>query len=182
MHPRTSYTATKGVDLKKIERLASLAFRNALRLHFDSIILFNNKSYPSAFFLSVLALEELGKVFILDDFLWHSRVDGRFNDIQDEELRKEFGNDLEAAFLKKILQHHHKQREFAYTTDGPLPSTKFFKQLWTGDFEIVKQNAVYAGLARKKGGIDLKSRIRNPLKIGHPKAQKQITLLSDTFQ
>ena len=182
MHATAPHTVTKGVDLRKIDRLAALAFRNALRLHFDSIILFNNKSYPSAFFLSILALEELGKVFILDDFLWHSKVNGRFNDIQDEELRKEFGSDLEAAFLKRIFQHHHKQQKFAYVTDGPLPSTKFFEQLCKGDFEIVKQNAVYAGLARKKGGIDLKSRIKNPLKIDHPKAQRQITLLNDTFQ
>ena len=40
--------------------MAGLSFENGLRLHFDSILLFENKAYPSAYFLCVLAIEEIG--------------------------------------------------------------------------------------------------------------------------
>ena len=66
---------TKAVNSHKIERMSVLALKNAIRLHSDSVVLFNNRSYPSAFFLSVLALEEIGKTFQLMDFYYHSQVD-----------------------------------------------------------------------------------------------------------
>lgn len=69
-----------GINLRKIDKMAGLSFENGLRLHFDSIVLFNSKSSPSAFFLSVLAIEEIGKSFLLTDFLFHSRIDGRMGE------------------------------------------------------------------------------------------------------
>lgn len=56
------------VNLRKVEKMAYLALENGLRLHQDSILLFNNKRYPSAYFLSILALEEIGKFFLIEDF------------------------------------------------------------------------------------------------------------------
>jgi len=40
-----------GINLRKIDKMTELSFENELRLHFDSIILFNNNSFLSAFFL-----------------------------------------------------------------------------------------------------------------------------------
>jgi AbiV family abortive infection protein len=156
-----------GVSLNKVDKMAGLAFENGLRLHFDSILLFENKSYPSAYFLSVLAIEEIGKAFLITDFLWHSRVDGR--------MEKEW----EQKFLELIYFHTVKQSSFAYNFDSPIATNRFFKSLYKGESEILKQNSVYVGLARNKRKVNLKSRINNPLKIDQTKAQKQITNVND---
>jgi AbiV family abortive infection protein len=156
-----------GISLNKVDKMAGLSFENGLRLHFDSILLFENKSYPSAYFLSVLAIEEIGKAFLITDFLWHSRVDGR--------MEKEW----EEKVLELIYFHTAKQSSFAYNFDSPIATNRFFKSLYKGESEILKQNSVYVGLARNKRKINLKSRINNPLKIDQTKAQKQITNVND---
>jgi AbiV family abortive infection protein len=156
-----------GISLNKVDKMAGLSFENGLRLHFDSILLFENKSYPSAYFLSVLAIEEIGKAFLIEDFLWHSLCDGR--------MEKEW----EEKFLERIYFHTAKQNSFAYTFDSPIATSRFFKLLYKGELEIFKQNSVYVGLARNKRKVNLKSRINNPLKIDQTKAQKQITNVND---
>jgi len=156
-----------GISLNKVDKMAGLSFENGLRLHFDSILLFENKSYPSAYFLSVLAIEEIGKAFLIEDFLWHSLCDGR--------MEKEW----EEKFLERIYFHTAKQSSFARTFDSPIATSRFFKLLYKGELEIFKQNSVYVGLARNKKKVNLKSRINNPLKIDQTKAQKQITNVND---
>jgi AbiV family abortive infection protein len=147
--------------------MAGLSFENGLRLHFDSILLFESKSYPSAYFLSVLAMEEIGKAFLIEDFLWHSLCDGR--------MEKEW----EEKFLERIYSHTAKQGSFAHNFDSPIATNRFFKSLYKGELEILKQNSVYVGLARNKRKINLGSRINNPLKIDQLKARKQITNVND---
>ena len=156
-----------GINLNKVDKMAGLSFENGLRLHFDSILLFENKSYPSAYFLSVLAIEEIGKAFLIEDFLWHSLCDGR--------MEKEW----EEKFLERIYFHTAKQSSFARTFDSPIATSRFFKLLYKGELEIFKQNSVYVGLARNKRKVNLKSRTNNPLKIDQTKAQKQITNVND---
>ena len=46
---------------KKYERFSTEAIKNAIRIHYDSILLFENESYPTSYHLSVLALEEIAK-------------------------------------------------------------------------------------------------------------------------
>lgn len=155
-----------GISLNKVDKMAGLSFENGLRLHFDSILLFENKSYPSAYFLSVLAIEEIGKAFLIEDFLWHSLCDGR--------MEKEW----EEKFLERIYFHTAKQSSFARTF-FPISTNRFFKSLYEGELEILKQNSVYVGLARNKRKVNLKSRISNPLRIDQTKAQTQITNVND---
>ncbi|MFC1957163.1 AbiV family abortive infection protein [Chloroflexota bacterium] len=157
-----------GINLNKVDKMSGLSFENGLRLHFDSILLFKNQSYPSAYFLSVLAIEEIGKAFLLEDFLWHSLCDGRME------------QEWEARFLEDVFSHRFKQLSFARVFD-PTARTRssFFSSFYNGDLETLKQNSVYVGLARDKRKINLKGRINNPLKIGQMKAQKQITNVND---
>jgi AbiV family abortive infection protein len=155
-----------GINLNKVDKMAGLSFENGLRLHFDSILLFENKSYPSAYFLSVLAIEEIGKAWLIMDFLYQ-RVG--------ERKEKEW----EEKFLEPIYFHTAKQSSFAHNFDSPIATNRFFKSLYKGELEILKQNSVYVGLARNKRKINLKSRINNPLKIDQMKAQKQITNVND---
>jgi AbiV family abortive infection protein len=155
------------VNLKKIEKMACFALKNGLRLHKDSILLFKNKSFPSAYFLSILALEEIGKFFLLEDFWWHSKVDGR--------MEKEW----EEKFIGIIYFHRSKQNSFAYNLDGPIAKTSFAKELYSGVLEKKKQYSVYVGLPRDKGKINLKGKIITPFRITKNKAQEQITSLNE---
>ena len=154
----------RGINLYKIDKMVGLTFKNCIRLHLDSILLFKHKSYPSAFFLSVLSLEELGKMFLLTDFLWHSRTQGRFNLIYDKELKKKCGGDLEEYALRSMYSHSIKQWNVVRNLDGPRPTTKFFKSLCDKKMELLKQNSIYVGLVKKRGKVDLKSKIKNPFR------------------
>lgn len=51
----------EGLSKYKFRKIAEESLKNALRLHTDSTLLFYHGSFPSAFQLSVLALEELAK-------------------------------------------------------------------------------------------------------------------------
>lgn len=157
----------KGIDLKKVEKMAGLSFQNGIRLHLDSILLFENSRFPSAYYLSILSLEEIGKAFKLEDFWWHSRYDGR------ESV------DLEEKDLYSTYSHSKKQIYFANFFNGPILAGTFSKNILEGKLEISKQNSVYVGLKKTKKGIDLKSKIINPLKISKNKAEKQITIVND---
>jgi AbiV family abortive infection protein len=156
------------VNLNKIDKMAGLTFRNVLRLHFDSIVLFKNESFPSAFFLSVLALEELGKYYMLDHFLFHSRVDGRM------------GEDWDRKWLNDIFSHKSKQLVFTNTNRFDL-SNNFIKTVYEGKLEIEKQNSVYVGLPKQNREINLSGKIKNPFKINLSKSKKQITLMNDNL-
>jgi len=156
-----------GINLNKVDKMAGLSFENGVRLHFDSILLFENKCYPSAYFLSILAIEEVGKAFLLDDFLWHSVCDGR--------MQKQW----EEKFLELIYSHTAKQASFARNLVWPISANKLFESWYKGELEILKQHSVYVGLERDKGKINLKSRINNPLKVDRLKAQDQITDVND---
>lgn len=156
------------VNLNKIDKMAGLTFKNVLRLHFDSIILFKNDSFPSSFFLSVLALEELGKYYMLDHFLFHSRVDGRM------------GEEWDRKWLNDIFSHKSKQLVFTNTNQFDL-SKKFIKSVNEGKLEIEKQNSVYVGLSKQKREINLIDKIKNPFNINLSKAKNQITLMNDNL-
>lgn len=163
----TNFMENTLVNLQKIEKMACLALKNGLRLHFDSILPFKNKSFPSAYFLSVLALEEIGKFFLIEDFWWHSKIDGR--------MEKEW----EEKFIELIYFHRPKQNSFAYNLDGPLPTSKFTKELFSGCIEVKKQKAAYVGLPRDKGKINIQGKINNPISISNGNASSQITGVND---
>ncbi len=63
-----------GITKYKLNKLATESLRNVLRLHFDSVLLYENESYPSAFQLSVLAIEELSKANWIDHYISSSEM------------------------------------------------------------------------------------------------------------
>ncbi|MFM6398978.1 MAG: AbiV family abortive infection protein, partial [Planktothrix sp.] len=107
----------KLLNINKIEKMARLAFLNCLRLHGDSIYLYKNGSYPSAYFLSIISLEELGKVLLLSSTLFHTR-----------------GNEMDRAsqemWIESIFSHQDKQGVFAYEfmLELPKPFMKFIRE------------------------------------------------------
>ena len=117
--------------------MGELSFKNSLRLHYDSIILFRLKSYPSAYFLSILALEELGKTLMLDDFIYHTNA-GEFD-----------GGKYDYEFLQLLYSHRYKQG-FLFSEvswRGLNLLNKEFLKIAKDDnrLEAKKQNAVYVG-------------------------------------
>lgn len=88
--------------------MAILAFKNGLRLHEDSILLFHSGAYPSALLLSVLSLEELGKSMALEEYVWRARTESRAKP------------DLEKQFIDRLYSHKYKQLSFAALIDLPV--------------------------------------------------------------
>ena len=156
------------VNLKKIERMAVASYQNALRLHEDAIMLFKKKRYPSAYNLSVHSLEEIGKYYWLDDFVYHSRIDGRMT-IKEEEI-----------FIGSIYHHRAKQNMFSYD-NNPIDADKdILKLIHSGKLEKQKQESMYVGLPKIKNKIDLFGKISIPTKkITESHAIKQITFIND---
>lgn len=172
------------VNPKKVERMAYLALKNGLRLHHDSIILFKNKRYPSSYFLSILAWEEIGKFFVLEDLYWNSYIEHTLERIDQEEI------------IKQIYSHYYKQnstmRNFGTVSIAKIRKLRSHSELenvkqnsiYVGlpaccDLEKAKQNSMYVGLPRRKKKIDIKGRINNPFSIPKIKVKRQITTLND---
>jgi AbiV family abortive infection protein len=148
--------------------MAILAFRNALRFHEDSIYLFRRKSFASSFALSVLACEEIGKYLLLEDFIWHSKVDGPFTPQEAEK------------FLEMFYSHRAKQAWFA---GNYIPSLtrRMIGWICEGRLEEEKQRALYVGLPRRQGRAHLKGRVVTPFNVGRKRAESLITLVNDFF-
>lgn len=89
----------RGLSKYKLARIAVESLRNSLRLHFDSIFLFKNGSYPTAFQVSVLALEEFAKAKWVEDFCFYS-----VGSFPDEKFEQEW--------LQLLYLHPKKQAAF----------------------------------------------------------------------
>jgi AbiV family abortive infection protein len=193
--------------LRKIARMSILCYKNAFRLHQDSIYLYKRRSYPSANALSIIAIEEMGKYQSLSHALFY----GFFEGDNDEEFI--------AGFLKDMYDHRMKQRVFLnqswhdvmyadmqrlkkkhldYDTlyqrfMGKRPEPNFddpefrkyfpnmrkhYRQLH--GLESLKQNSLYVGFPRKRGaGSDFSVKLHSPFRIGRRTAENQITTLND---
>jgi AbiV family abortive infection protein len=154
---------------KKIEKIGELSFKNAVRLHKDAVILYKKSSFASAYFLSVLALEEIGKVHIVEKMLsWEGDL-----------------GEYEQEFLIMLYDHTKKQGYFynnSYFNDwisGNSKHRSFVEGVWKGLLEKEKHKSVYVGLPKDKRMIDAKGRLTNPMKVDAKKASKQLTLVSD---
>lgn len=158
---------------RKMGRLAAESFKNGLRLHRDSIALFDRHSYPSSYQLSILAQEEIGKTFVFEEVAFQYRA----SDMTEEDA---------ARFLKAtLLDHRVKQSWFVrhageWTGRGGLGSlSAFATEVYEGKLERRKQNAVYVGLPVRNKTIDLKGRINRPRKIKRQQAEQHITGVND---
>ncbi len=152
----------------KFKRFAIESFRNGLRLHFDSILLFNNESYPSAFQLSVLSMEEISKSNWIEHVYWYSFCTDTIRDHQDEK-----------EWLQLLYLHPKKQN--AFFNWGLLYdySPKFVEYVKKNQLELQKQRATYVGFDKNKGRIDVDGRISIPSRIKNKDAKKMISLIND---
>ena len=166
-------------NLDKAARMAGQAFENGIRLHRDSIKLFEMSSYPSAFQLSVLAQEEIGKALLIEDYIFYSTVNEANDDIETSEIEK-------TELLKALRSHQTKQQKFSYHVDEgrrygrTTRFPKLMRESFSGKLDQRKQNAIYVGLTLKNGKVDPNGRISSPSKrVKLDDAKKHITRVSD---
>ncbi|WP_036800878.1 AbiV family abortive infection protein [Photobacterium marinum] len=155
-----------GISKYKLKKLATESLRNVLRLHFDSILLYENGSYPSAFQLSVLAVEELSKANWIDHYVWSSETNEGYPDAE-----------FEHEWLKLLYLHPKKQWNFV-AREQEFFSPKFIELIQSRKLEEKKQNSIYVGLKRNKGKINVDSRVSTPWKIKQEDAKQVISLVN----
>lgn len=160
----------KKLSKYKFKKFAEESLRNALRLHYDSMLLFSYASYPSAFHLSVLALEELSKADWIDNYYYTSMTNEEFPDL-----------DFEQNWLKLLYSHPKKQMNFV-ARDWFRYTAKFREFIKEKKLEYKKQQSIYVGLKRSHDQIDTQSRISIPnKKIKMQDAKQLISLMNDEF-
>lgn len=159
----------EGISKYKLNKIAIESFRNALRLHFDAILLFNNGSYPSAYQLAILSLEEFSKAEWIDHYVWTSKTNDCYSSAEEEH-----------EWLKLLYLHPRKQWNFV-AREWQYYSPSFLDFVQNGKLEHKKQNSIYVGLARSKGKVDTSSRISTPSKIKQTDAKQIISLMNTSF-
>jgi AbiV family abortive infection protein len=159
----------EGLSHYKFVKIAVESLRNSLRLHFDAILLFENKSYPSAFQLSVLSLEEFAKAKWVHHYIWSSLTNTGYPNAE-----------FEQKWLKLLYKHPEKQWAFM-ARQVMHYSPKFTEFIKKRGLEEKKQNATYVGLSRSKGKIDTSSRVSLPTRIKEKDAQQLISLINSEY-
>ncbi|HEY9097710.1 MAG TPA: AbiV family abortive infection protein [Thiobacillus sp.] len=155
-----------GLTVYKYKRLATESLRNALRLHADSIFLYRSGSFPSAFQLAVLALEEFSKAKWIEHYYYSSITNEGFP-----------GVDFEQQWLTLLYSHPEKQYHFvAQDLFGFSP--KLVRFIQSKKLEEKKQQAVYVGLKRNGKRIDTTSRVSTPARIKESDAKQIISLVN----
>jgi AbiV family abortive infection protein len=155
-----------GISRYKLNRIAVEALRNCIRLHFDSILLFDNDSHPSAFQLSVLSLEEFAKAKWLEHYIWSSETNDGYPEAE-----------LEDKWMADLYRHPYKQLTFIAREIFDF-SPKFAEFVKSRQLEVKKQNATYVGLSRSKGKIVSSSRVSTPDRISSKDAKQMISLIN----
>lgn len=153
----------------KFKRLAKESLRNSLRLHSDAILLYTNQSYPSAFQLAVLALEELAKSKWVSHYYYSSITNEGFDDAE-----------FEQKWL--TLLYSHTEKQFAFVGRDIFEySPKLVRFIKLKQLEQKKQQSIYVGLERSRKAIDVNSRISTPERIKKVDAKQLISLVNREY-
>lgn len=153
--------------LNKLKRMAILSFKNAVRLHEDAVLLFEEDRIPSSLHTSVLSIEELGKFYLIEEFLFQSIGGVEFTE---EQLHE---------WLQISFSHVAKQRWFARRADNSFVSKTLIRILQSGELDVIKQKATYVGFPRKKRGIDFEKRVGTPFRTSRKRTMDFLTTVND---
>lgn len=167
--PNDERASTPTLSKYKWKRLATQALINALRLHADSILLYDAGSYPSAYQLSVLALEEFSKAKWIEDYYYSAITNSGFADATTEQ-----------SWLRLLYVHSKKQYGFIARDvfDYPPALVTFIE---SGRLDLRKQQATYVGLNRKNKDIRVQERISLPSSISSREAKRLISWVNAEF-
>jgi AbiV family abortive infection protein len=150
------------LSTRKLNALQYVCLQNALRLHFDSVLLAKGRSFASAFAISVIASEEFGKAFALAEIDFQSRLNKGQFDAGDAKL------------VRALLSDHKlKQGWFVSTLFDFFTQKGVFRRYQT--IQNAKNNAIYAGV--RKGN----HQIVRPFLISASKAKQQIRTVNNAL-
>jgi AbiV family abortive infection protein len=153
----------------KFRKIATESLINGLRLHFDSILLFKNKSYPTSLQISIIAIEEIAKAKWVEHYYYSSITNDGFP-----------GKEFEQEWL--MLLYFHPEKQYAFLARDLFEySPKFVEFVQKGQLELQKQKATYVGLEKKERKADVNSRISIPNRVKESDAKRIISLLNDVL-
>ncbi|MBR3501715.1 MAG: AbiV family abortive infection protein [Alphaproteobacteria bacterium] len=148
--------------------MAILSFQNAIKLHNDSWILYKNKSYSTAYYISVVALEEFGKMQILNYHAFYGQIVDESH-TRDIEFENEFNN---------IYLHSSKQENAIddFVFHGSPETEKRFQHILGKQYNKTKEDSIYVGIRKSNRG---NIKIINPLEITRKQTLYQISLVQE---
>jgi AbiV family abortive infection protein len=147
------------ISYRKLNELEFQCFQNGIRLHFDSVTLFKHQSFASSFALSVIASEEFGKGFAIDEISFQARTGEGFHS-EDEKI------------LSALLSDHKlKQGWFVSSLFGIFAPKQLLKQYQKVQTE--KNDALYVGV--RKGN----HQIVRSFTVSKSKARNQLRMVND---
>ena len=149
------------IGYRKLEELEFQCYQNGIRLHEDSVTLFGRRSFASAFALSVIAAEELGKGFAINEIIFQARIGEGFRDHDEKVVR---------ALLS---DHKLKQGWFVSSLFGIGAPKHVLKNYQSMQAE--KNNALYVGL--RKGN----HQIVRPFLVSKSKARNQMRMVNNAL-
>ena len=156
------------LSYKTKAEMAILSFQNAIKLHNDSWILYRNKSYSTAYYISVVALEEFGKMQLLNEHAFYGEIINNTNTCNYEFESK----------LNNINSHIFKQQnaidDFVYC--GSKETELRYKHILDKEYNTKKEDSIYVGVRKSNRG---NIRICNPLDINRKQSLNQISLVQE---
>jgi AbiV family abortive infection protein len=155
------------INEKKFSKLQYSTFKNVLSLQNDALLIYKAKSFGTALFMSVIAQEELGKVFIIDDLIYHNR----YGEVSVDDVNKYYFGE------KAFFNHKIKQIE-SYSMKSPFGTKKeqkFIEYVISGKLEKLKQESLYVGLINKS----YKGRILTPKNVTKLKAKDHLNFVNN---
>ena len=150
---------------RKYKQLAVESLRNSLRLLKDAIALYDLSSYPTAFQLAVLSMEEYAKAKWVDHVYYTSITNTGLPDATNEQ-----------SWLKMLYSHTEKQEVFLGREYFEF-SPKLLKAITTGELDQKKQSAIYVGLPRRGKLVDVNARVSLPTSFKQSDAKRMISLI-----
>jgi AbiV family abortive infection protein len=147
----------------KLKKLATMALANSIELHLDSIILFRERRYSSAFYFSVIAMEEMAKAKHLEHYFFYYTQNPDY--------------DFEQKFLLHLHNHSFKQKMFI-GRDLEYYSPKYYDLVEKKGLDNKKMTALYVGLDRKGNTVNTRSRVSIPDRIKLKDAKQQISVFN----
>jgi AbiV family abortive infection protein len=157
------------LSARKYKQLALESLRNSLRLLKDAMSLYQIGSYPSAFQLAVLSMEEYAKARWVDHIYYESLTN---TGMPCEEL--------EQKLLKSMYSHTEKHGAFLWEYFEFSPN--LLRAAREGELEQKKQAATYVGLPKTRKRVDVNTRISLPSSIKQADAKQIISLVTIEFK
>jgi AbiV family abortive infection protein len=131
------------ISMKYLETLCHLkiaSFKNAVRLFCDACIIYDNKSYASALALAILSLEEIGK-YEMAEHLYGDAISNPQIPTKDV---------FDSLFDRGMFRDHKNKQVWSCRDPWHHPNRQRLNKMLKGDFDEVKQNALYVGFENNR--------------------------------